>query len=424
MNSKLNDFLSLNGSISNIDEDSFIYTIELKEEYVEKIKNFDSDNYIEQVLDSKQKIIIIENISTFQNQTISIEFIISELKKIGFYLTINEFILDNRFEIPSEFHIHDISYSNLLPDNNEDIDKYSAITILIDQLTSKAKFISEEHSKTICLVQDNFFIEIPIDTIVYEEFLEHENIELINQYITDINSYKEKKVIYLKELIDFLTVKTKSDRFKELVLNFREFYEKCNTSFEYYLANFSFNKIKLELDNSVLEYSKSIRSIINDSQTKLVAIPAAFVLGVSQIDFANPFLLKNFLIVASSFLFSYILSIFIKNQENAIEIISDNLSNYKTNYERSKATQFEEERELKNLSELINNSYKKTEVEIKKQEQRLKILHYCNWGISIALLISIGIIALIQNDWSYILLKYAIIPIIIALFSLCFCKTL
>ncbi|PSD44223.1 hypothetical protein C7E23_03095 [Elizabethkingia anophelis] len=231
MNSKLNDFLSLNGSISNIDEDSFIYTIELKEEYVEKIKNFDSDNYIEQVLDSKQKIIIIENISTFQNQTISIEFIISELKKIGFYLTINEFILDNRFEIPSEFHIHDISYSNLLPDNNEDIDKYSAITILIDQLTSKAKFISEEHSKTICLVQDNFFIEIPIDTIVYEEFLEHENIELINQYITDINSYKEKKVIYLKELIDFLTVKTKSDRFKELVLNFREFYEKMQYKF-------------------------------------------------------------------------------------------------------------------------------------------------------------------------------------------------
>ncbi|PSD44222.1 hypothetical protein C7E23_03090 [Elizabethkingia anophelis] len=106
--------------------------------------------------------------------------------------------------------------------------------------------------------------------------------------------------------------------------------KKCNTSFEYYLANFSFNKIKLELDNSVLEYSKSIRSIINDSQTKLVAIPAAFVLGVSQIDFANPFLLKNFLIVASSFfIFLHTLHFHKKIKKNAIEIISDNLSNYK-----------------------------------------------------------------------------------------------
>ncbi|MCT3788015.1 hypothetical protein HZQ67_11610 [Elizabethkingia anophelis] len=405
MTNKLNDFLSLNGSISNENDDSFIYTIRLKEEDIEKIEDFDSESFIERITDSQKKIIIVSDLATYKNQTILIEFVTSELKKIGFYLTIQEFILSNRLEILPDFYINETSSSNLSQSNNEDIEKYKAVTTLIENLTSKAKFISEEHSKIICLVQDNFFIEIPIDTIIYEEFLEHKNIDLINQYIADINSYKEKRIIYLKELIDFLTSKTRNERFNELIINFEEFYDKCNTSFEYYLSNFSFNKIKLELDNSVLEYSKNIRSIINDSQSKLIAIPAAFILGVSQIDFANPFLLKNALIVASAFLFSYILSIFIKNQENAIEIISDNLNNHKTNYERSKATQFEEEKELKSLSELIKKSYGKTEIEIQKQEKRLKILQYCNWGISIALLISIGVIALMEIDWDCLFIK-------------------
>jgi hypothetical protein len=394
MGSYLENFLSLNGSVFEINSDSFIYVLEITDNTIPIIKNFYAKEFIEQIKDSQNRILIIDNIVNLKNQNIYIEFITSEIKKFGLYLTIKDFILSNRFEIPKKYYINDIQYLNSTQENNEYLKKYTAITTLIERLTTKAKFISEEENKTICLIQDNSFIEIPIETVIYEEYLEQKNIKLINQYIEDINAYKEKKTIFIKELIDFLYNKPKKDRFNELVLYFEEFYEKCNTSFDYYLSNFSFNKIKLELDNSVLEYSKNIRSIINDSQSKLIAIPAAFILGVSQIDYANPFILKNLLIVASAFLFSYIISIFIINQKNAIEIISDNLNNFKTTYERSNSTQFEEEKELKSLSELIKKSYVKIEIEIKNQEKRLKILQCCNWGISIALLLSIVIFSL------------------------------
>jgi hypothetical protein len=115
-----------------------------------------------------------------------------------------------------------------------------------------------------------------------------------------------------------------------------------------------------------------------------------------EIDYNNPLILKNLLIIVSAFLFSFIISIFINNQKNGIEIISDNLDNYKSNYKLSKATQFEEERELKSLSQLINKTFKKTEIEIDKQKKRLKILQYCNWGISVALLLSIIIVSIAQ----------------------------
>lgn len=390
----LNSFLSLKGSISEVNSDSFIYEIEISENSIQIINDFYEHNSIEQIRDVQNKILIIENLSNYINQLILVEFITSEVKKIGFFLTINDFILSNRFEIPSEFYIREISYSSLSQVNNEYLEKYRAVSTLINRLISKAKFISDEHIKTIYLVQDSSFIEIPIETIIYEEFLEHKNIQLVNQYIENIDAYKEKRTIFLKELIDFLANKTKKDRFSELILFFEDFYENCNTSFEYYLSNFSFNKIKLELDNSVLEYSKNIRSIINESQSKLIAIPAAFILCVSQIDYNEPSELKNVVIIVSAFIFSYIISIFINNQYNGIEIISDNLNNYKTNYERSKASILEDEKELKNLSELIKKSYKKTEIELQKQEKRLKILQRLNWGISIALLISVVIVQL------------------------------
>lgn len=397
MEDYLQDFLKLNGKISEINSDNFIYELEINTENIDFINKLHNDNYIETLKIIDGKIINIERLHNLLNQVVSIEFVTANIKKIGFYLSLNEFIIDNRFAIPTEFYVSQIDYLHSSSNANDQIEKYKTLTMLIQQLISKAKFIAEENDKILCLVQDSSFIEIPVENTVYEEYFDFENIHLMTQYIEDIDSYKEKKTIYLKELIDFLSNKTKTERFNELILYFKEFYERCATSFEYYLSNFSFNKIKLELDNSVLEYSKNIRSIINDSQSKLIAVPAAFAIGASQVDYSVPSSIKNILVIFSSILFSYIISIFIKNQKNALEIIGDNLSNYKSNYKRSKSTEFEDEKDLDNLSELISSSYKKIENELYQQKRRLNILQYFNWGISVILFISVFTIYIIKR---------------------------
>jgi len=385
----LYSFLKLDGKISEVNSDSFIYLLRINTTDIDLLKQLFELNFIEEMKSGNGKIIMIDNLSDYLSQSIFIEFVTSELKKIAFYLSLKEFVIDNRFEIPDEFYILELKYQNSTGYINENVEKYKAVTTLIDRLTMKSKFISDSHDRTLCLVQENSFMEMPIENIVYEEFLEKENISLIKQYINDIDSYKEKSTIYFKELICFLSIQNKEKRLKTLISFFGDFYERCNISFEYYLSDFSFNKIKLELDNSVLEYSRNIRAIINESQSKLIAIPAAFILGVSQIMYSEPLSLKNILIIASSFLFSYIIFVFIKNQQNALQIVADNLKNYKTNYKRSKLTQLEEEKDLVSLSVLINKSFSKTELELAEQKKRLDKIQKCNWGISIVLLISI-----------------------------------
>lgn len=396
----LNSFLELGGIISEINEDTFFYELFLNDNNMTVVKVFFDNNYIEQLKDEDNKIISIENLNNHLNKKIKIEFLNSEFKKIGYYHNFKDFINNNRYNIPQEYYISELETSSFVDSKNIQLEKYKAITLLISKLVEKAKFISDIHIKTICLVQEKSFIEIEIDNIIYEDYLESEDILSLNNYILDIESYKEKQTIFIKELIDFLSNKKQEDRFGELILHFKEFYKKCNTSFDYYLSNFSYNKIKLEIDNSVLEYSKNIRTIINDSQSKLVVIPAAFILGASQLDYTEPLIIKNIVIIISSFLFSYIISIFIQNQKNAIEIISDNLQNYKSNYKRSKSSQIDEEMELKSLSELINNSYSKIEKEIKKQNCRLTAFQFCNWGVSILLLVSIIYIVMLSIEWN------------------------
>lgn len=397
MKNNLQEFLNLNGKISQINSDNFVYELEIEDKDVILIKDL-YDDCIETIKTDDGKIINIEDFDRFLKKNVFIEFVIAEIRRIGFYISFNDFILHNRYQMPKEeFYIFEFTYLSTEGARNEQIEKYKVTVLLIDILTNKSKFTSEDNGKTIFLMQENSVIEIPIENIVYEEYLDIKNIHPLSQYIRDIDSYKEKNTIYLNQLIDFLNNKSKIDRFKELLLYFEEFYDKCNVAFEYYLSNFSVNKIQLELDNSVLEYSKNIRSIINDSQSKLIAIPAAFILGATQIDYTKPLLLKNFLIIFSTFIFSYIISIFIKNQKNAIDIISDNLDNYKINYKNSKSTEFESEKELENLSTLINNSYRKTENELLVQEKRLNILQICNWGISIILALSVIIIFFASN---------------------------
>src|SRR5690606_543283 len=142
----------------------------------------------------------------------------------------------------------------------------------------------------------------------------------------------ERKKIYTKELIEFLNEEDQENRFCYLYQKFNSFYSKCEAAYAFFLSDFSYSKLKLELESAILDYSKNIRSIINDSQSKLIAIPAAFIIASSQLNLEEILSIKNFLIVFSSFVFSTLIEIFVRNQESSLKIFNDNVSNYKTTF--------------------------------------------------------------------------------------------
>jgi hypothetical protein len=141
--------------------------------------------------------------------------------------------------------------------------------------------------------------------------------------------------------------------------------------------------LKLELESAILDYSKNIRAIINDSQTKLIAIPAAFIVASSQLELNKSISLKNILIVISSFVFSTLVEIFIKNQESSLKIFFDNVTSYKTTFKLKNVGI--ENKAMQSLQGIIATSFKSIDDELKNQQNRLRYIRYINWGMSVFL---------------------------------------
>ncbi|KAA4740423.1 hypothetical protein F3B34_15565 [Bacteroides fragilis] len=192
-------------------------------------------------------------------------------------------------------------------------------------------------------------------------------------FLSDLfnNSDSDKKLLFINELIDFLSPYNENDRFRYLLLYICEFISKANNAYQYYIRNFSYNKLKSELDNAALEFSKKIQTVINESQTKLIAIPAAFVLSAANIEFNNILSIKNITILISLYIFAVLIGIFLNNQSSVLKMIDKNIQTYKDTFDSNNS--------------VVKEAFTLVDKELKKQKTRLLVTQFINWGIPVLL---------------------------------------
>src|SRR5690606_12479013 len=277
------------------------------------------------------------------------------------------------------------------------------IVAIVDILNDLfAHNISEDPGECVgLLIKENRSLVIPINYDV--QILN--NLKLNRELVLDLTrglgetKESEKKNLFLNELIDFLVNVEEKDRFQFLLKGLNLFLDKANQSYEYYLRDFSYNKLKVEIDSKLLDFSQKLQAVINDSQNKLVAIPAGFVLVLTALDFKNILSLKNLVTLAGLFIFVLFLKIFINNQKSALRFIKSNIQSYKKTFD---------DRPKINISEI----FKPLEKEYTAQKKRLLLIELLLWLIPVASVVIVG--AIICNTmWIYmILIAYAFIGLI------------
>ncbi|WP_312082159.1 MULTISPECIES: hypothetical protein [Epilithonimonas] len=307
----------------------------------------------------------------------SFDLVWSKFRKYGFYIKCEDFLIHNKKESKDDFYILEIDSKRDI--KNCFVKNYLDNISLITYVDELSEFKEDEN----IIFSENKYLKLPIE---YSEkdldktlFLFPENFsENFLKYFRC--STKEIQYIFKNELIDFLREKPEKERFKFLLKNLESYYNQCLRSVDYYLSNYSFNKIKLELDNSVLDFSTKIRSVINDSQGKLITIPATAVLAFSTFDFFDPFNIKNFVIVLASATFAYLMNIFINNQVTALDIIKNNISNYKAIFKNKN------KEEISDINSITSSVFFKTENELLEQRKMLFNIKVINWLIPIIII--------------------------------------
>ena len=304
---------------------------------------------------------------------ISLELSISELYKMGFYDTYENFILKNKYEFSQNafYILEDKIYSK--DKNNIFIRKMEIFYYFINSIKGIAKHTFGDFDILNAVISNEKQSVVISFEYSYKDIqnLNDEQLKKIDDISNTINGNNlEKRNLYINEFIDFLQNK-QSDNFKIVLENISELQENCCSAYQYYISNFSSNKLKFEINTKVIDYTTKIQNIINDAQTRLITIPSAFVLAGLALDFNQWNLmlsLKNVITIASLFIFCILIQLFLSNQKAILRIIDDDIKDFKTSFK---------------ISNSIIEKFNCVDETLKKQRIRLRIITILLWLIPI-----------------------------------------
>ena len=347
---------------------------------------------------------VIENTSIDSykvNDIVILEFSLTSLLSKGFYYNVDIFLKWNYYEFPKrEIYIYELK--NYLAETGNFKEEYNSIINLVKQIIeiSKYSYQEDELLNSIIVREEKSLFLILKYSFDDLKSIDKEKVSLIESFIDILKSHitMDKKNIYLNQLVEFLYKEEEQTRFSYLIRNFDKYIKKSSATYNYYLRDFSYNKLKIELDSKALEFSQKLQSVINDSQTKLIAIPTALVFVLSTLDYENINAIKNYLALVGLILFCIFIQIFINNQKSAIAFIEENINYYKGTFKDD-------------INE-IKESFKKVELEKNKQIKRLFQIQILLWLIPI---ITISVLFFV-NGYKYISIFIALIYISLSVF--------
>lgn len=333
---------------------------------IECLRYLDTEECFEQTIYFER--IIIGN-------KIDLELSLHKLQKLGIFYSFEDYWTENKYYYRDEPSLYILELKCYSSSYNHLLDKYKAIVSLISGLNQVAKHkFSDVDIENVIINRDNLSIVLPFIYSI-QDFIEwvDEKKEIIKKINIALSQDETKKVLFINELIDFLTPIEEHLRFRFLLNELSGYYNKCINAYQFYLSDFSDNKLRIELDSKALEYNQKIQSVINDSQTKLIAIPTAFILVFTTFDFSNLYSIKNTATMIGLFVFAVLIQLFIDNQKSTLNFIGENINSFRSAFKHG---------EIENIS----SRFKLVEKELIKQKRRFLIVETLLWLIPIGML--------------------------------------
>ena len=149
----------------------------------------------------------------------------------------------------------------------------------------------------------------------------------LKEHFTNAHDKEQRKVIFKTELVNFLFGQPENLMFGTLVFSFNDLVKNYEVSHAIYIEQFSYLDIKNQVDKDKLEYVKKIAGAVSEIQTKIIAVPAAYLLIMAAVDFKSGFTFKNILSIIAGFMFALILELLIRSQSAVLRYTKQEIGN-------------------------------------------------------------------------------------------------
>jgi hypothetical protein len=256
----------------------------------------------------------------------------------GLFINLDELLISpsRRLSPPEQFYIVDSGchYKNGEGKYLDKIKNYFIATQLASALMSIADYQGGIGSaKTIIFlgrekleisidytVSDLSFIIYHLSFIIYHLSFSIDLSEFTSTYL-DSEIHREQKKTIIKTVLFEMFSGRENIPFSSLLIQFDDFMRKIHASYQLYVAEFSFEKVKEQIEKEKLEATMKLNKVFSDIQNQLLAVPAALILAGGQMVQDNDWNSKNISLWLGVVILSMFMTMLIRNQRNTLQAV-------------------------------------------------------------------------------------------------------
>jgi len=143
--------------------------------------------------------------------------------------------------------------------------------------------------------------------------------DFIDEYV-NTGIHKDQKLLIIKTVLNEMFCGRVS--FADVLSCAEELFSRVSASYHLYVSEFSFKKVKAEIEKEKLDATVKLNKVFSDIQNQLLAVPAALVLAGGQMENIGGLSSKNLVIVLGVLVFSVFMDLLVRNQSNTLEAVN------------------------------------------------------------------------------------------------------
>lgn len=145
-----------------------------------------------------------------------------------------------------------------------------------------------------------------------------------SEFIVSDSHQEQKRTIIKTVLLELFAGRSKLP-FSEVLAKFADFKEKLSASYQLYVAEFSFQKVKEEVEKEKLDAMLKLNKVFSDIQNQLLAVPVALVLVGGQMEYSGRWISKNVVIWLAALIYAVLMDLLIRNQRHTLKAVKDEI---------------------------------------------------------------------------------------------------
>ncbi|MTD12306.1 hypothetical protein GIX10_13065 [Acinetobacter sp. YIM 103518] len=247
-----------------------------------------------------------------------------------FFSDINQLCKHKYFKAKNKrkYYLMDLAWDSSSSEPKPDIiNQYEKLLLLIAVLSKSSAFTDSATSRMVFIEPEKLEIDVQYSAQDLDS-VDPDMIEKISIFMTDDIHHSQKLAILAKSIVELCKNTPANERFAFILQNLDKIYENLDHDYALFASNFSFEKLKNEIENTKLEEQVKIHKVISDIQNQLLGIPIATVIvatqfkAVTQInkDYNYQFIV-NTGVLMGVVIFTLIMFFLVRNQSDSLYAI-------------------------------------------------------------------------------------------------------